>query len=560
MDSARRRETTREVRTAARATRLDGLWDALPLGVAAFDRGGRLALSNRRFRELAERLEAPAARTLDELLGRAADAAAASPDATAGGDAGSTGAPALRVAAQAALAGAPTPPLSLAFGAGPAAAFAELTLTPLPEGGFLATVADVTAAERARREVAEDLEEQFRVGNALYEYMLGERERLEQIADTRAHEVLRLQDKHARDRRLAAVGQLAAGVMHDVNNCLNPILAAAHLLMLRPDDPAAVCDYARRIAKAAESGAATAARVGRFIRQDPLPGGAERPVDLAVLADEVVAMTRPAWSMRGGGRVDLAFACTPGAVVRGVEGELRAALLNLVNNAIDAMPRGGTLTIATSVTPAGAAIEVSDTGVGMTAEVRERAFEPFFTTKGVAGSGLGLSEVYGIMKRHRGRAEIESALGRGSTVRLVFPPAPPPPPAADAGAAAVAGPGAPPRRRVPRRVLIVEDHAEGREFMRALLASDGHEVHAVGCVRDALALLSSPVDVLVTDIGLPDGDGREVIAAARARWPNVRAGVVTGWEPQTVDTGQAHFTLRKPVRPQDLLAIVAGDA
>ncbi|HKG91454.1 MAG TPA: ATP-binding protein [Gemmatimonadaceae bacterium] len=536
------------MRPAERAPHLEALWDALPLGAAAFDGLGRATRVNRRLREL---LGAPsyAGRTLDDLLG------------------GAQGADALRAAADAALRGAHPPTHRLVLSAagggsangprgparGPGAVTAELTLVPLPGGGFLATLLDITQAEQRQQELAEDLEEQFRVGNALYEYMLGERDRLEQIADARAHELLRLQEKHARDRRLAAVGQLAAGVMHDVNNCLNPIVAAAHLLTLRADDPAAVCDYARRIAKAAESGAATAARVGRFIRQDPLPGAAEQVVDLSVLADEVVAMTRPVWSMRAAGRVQLVFDCPPGAVVRGVEGELRAALLNLVYNAVDAMPDGGTLSLCAGAGVGGVTVEVRDTGIGMTAEVRERAFEPFFTTKGVAGSGLGLSEVYGIVRRHRGRAEIESAPGRGTTVRLVFPLVAP------AGGVA-APPASAPTRRVPKRVLIVEDHVDGREFMRALLASDGHAVDAVGCVRDALARLESPVDVVVTDIGLPDGSGWEVIAAARARWPNVRAGVVTGWEPHSVDTGQAHFTLRKPVRVQDLLAIVAADA
>ena len=113
---------------------------------------------------------------------------------------------------------------------------------------------------------------------------------------------------------------------------------------------------------------------------------------------------------------------------------------------------------------------MSDTGTGMSAEVRERAFEPFFTTKGVNGTGLGLAEVYGIARRHRGRAEIESAPGEGTTVRLVFPPA--------ARALRHAERRRCARIRAPKRVLLVEDHADSREFMQALLESDGHIVES----------------------------------------------------------------------------------
>src|SRR5829696_2339594 len=233
-----------------------------------------------------------------------------------------------------------------------------------------------------------------------------EAERLERMVQERTRELLALQEAAARDRRLAAVGQLAAGVMHDVNNALNPIMAAAYLLEMNAENPAAVRDYAVRIARAAETGAATAARVGRFIRQEPLLGAREDVVDLSVMVE---AMTRPLWQERAkGGVVKLEQTLADGALVRGIAGELREALLNLVQNALDAMAGGGTLRIVTQLTPSEASVAVSDTGTGMSEEVRERAFEPFFTTKGVNGTGLGLAEVYGIARRHRGRAEIES--------------------------------------------------------------------------------------------------------------------------------------------------------
>ena len=380
-----------------------------------------------------------------------------------------------------------------------------------------------------------------------------EADRLERMVQARTSELLALQEAASRDRRLAAVGQLAAGVMHDVNNALNPIMAAAYLLEMNAENPVAVRDYAVRIARAAETGAATAARVGRFIRQEPLLGSREAPVDLSVMVQEVVAMTRPLWQERAkGGIVKLEESLAATATVRGIAGELREALLNLVQNALDAMAGGGTLRIRTVADDNEVSVAVSDTGTGMSEEVRERAFEPFFTTKGVNGTGLGLAEVYGIARRHRGRAEIESKPGEGTTVRLIFPPG-----------AVPAMPDVVPPKHAPlaRRVLLVEDHHDSREFMQALLESDGHSVHAVKNVEEARARLedaSFPLDVLVTDIGLPDGSGWDLVAYARDVRPSLRIGVVTGWEPRNEQDPACDFTLRKPVGATDLLSQIAG--
>jgi PAS domain S-box-containing protein len=419
--------------------------------------------------------------------------------------------------------------------------------------GAVSVERDVT--ERTR--LATELEEQVRRSAALYERVSTEAERLERMVAARTQEVVELQEARARERRLAAVGQLAAGVMHDVNNALNPIMAAAHLLHLNADNPDAVRDYAARIAKAAETGATTAQRVGRFIRQDPLTSERDEAVDLVVIANEVVAMTRPLWAERAqGGVIQLHRTDDHGALARGIGGEVREAMLNLIQNALDAMPGGGTLAIITSVSGDDACIEVRDTGSGMTDEVRERAFEPFFTTKGTFGTGLGLSEVYGIMKRHRGRVELESRPGTGTTVRLCFPRV----------TSVIETP--PPTVVRPRRsqhILLVEDNLDGRAFMEEVLATDGHTIDSVSTAGEALTYLScgtgDPMyDLLLTDIGLPDGNGWDLVAEVRVRWPGLRIGVVTGWEGRTSLAGSADFVLRKPVRTNDLLDHVAADA
>jgi CheY-like chemotaxis protein len=239
--------------------------------------------------------------------------------------------------------------------------------------------------------------------------------------------------------------------------------------------------------------------------------------------------------------------------VRGIAGELREALLNLVQNALDAMNGGGRLGIRTTVSDQEARVEVRDSGTGMSAEVRERAFEPFFTTKGRAGTGLGLAEVYGIAKRHRGRAEIDSTPGSGTTIRLIFPRTLP---------RTVSEITENTVSRIARKVLLVEDHLDSREFMQALLESDGHSVDTAAGVSDATRLLecaSPQYEVLVTDIGFSDGSGWELITFAREHWPLMRIGVVTGWEARPGAGVEGDFILRKPVRTSELLAKVAGE-
>jgi len=267
-------------------------------------------------------------------------------------------------------------------------------------------------------------------------------------------------------------------------------------------------------------------------------------------------MTRPLWAERArGGQIHLKRELEPGAHVRGIAGELREALLNLVQNALDAMHMGGTLGIRTSNTESQVDLEVSDSGIGMSAEVRERAFEPFFTTKGQMGTGLGLAEVYGIVKRHRGDVAIESEQGKGTIVRIRLPRAPMPAPDTTKKP--------PARKRAQRRILLVEDHTDSREFMTALLETDGHIVTSVGTVTEAIERLDSPegaqFQVLVTDIGLPDASGWDLIPKAREKRPSLRIGVVTGWEGHNAPSEGADFMLRKPIRTAGFLSQVAGE-
>jgi PAS domain S-box-containing protein len=336
------------------------LVEALPLAVAVFDARLELVASNERYRELTGLGAGQALkRPIHSAFPNALGDLSAQVDAAAGGSA--------------------PPSARVAFRRGTGERLVDVTVTPLgagPGGGVVFAGVDVTDRDESR------------------------------------------------EARLAAVRQLASGVLHDINNVLNPIMAAAYLLQANAENAAAVRDYTARIATAVDLGAATAARVGRFIRQEPLQGiGAQELVDLSAVADEVTTMTRPSWAERAvGGPVQFRDDLAGGALVRGIAGELRAAVLNLVQNALDAMAaHGGTLGLRTKIAGDTAILEVSDTGAGMSPDVRERAFEPFFSTKGRGNAGLGLAEVYGIAKRHNGRAEIDTAPGVGTTIRLVFP-------------------------------------------------------------------------------------------------------------------------------------------
>ncbi len=380
---------------------------------------------------------------------------------------------------------------------------------------------------------------------------------IERLVEERSRALLASQEEQVRERRLAALGQLAAGVMHDVNNALNPIMAAAYLLRHHAESPEAVRDYADRIRKAAEIGAATASRVGRFIRQEPVHVGGDEVIDLSALADEVVDLTEPMRLRRSSEAQEVRVERQLGADVhmRGLPGEIREALLNLVQNAIDAMPKGGTLTLRTAVEGNEVCIAVRDTGVGMTEEVRERAFDPFFSTKGAGGTGLGLAEVYGIARRHRGSVAITSVPERGTEVLLRFP--------RWRERTGRPTPSQPLLPTQPQRILVVEDHDDGRDFLRRILEADGHTVTVAASVQEgehALEAAGPPFDLLLTDVGLPDGSGWSLVKTARARFPDLRVGVITGWEPQvgTSEAQAVEFVLRKPLRAAELKSHIAA--
>src|SRR5688500_8146511 len=287
------------------------------------------------------------------------------------------------------------------------------------------------------------------------------------------------QQQVMQQERLRALGQMASGIAHDINNAVSPMALYTEALLEREPN---LTERGRQqleiIQRAVGDGAQTVSRMGEFYRLRE-PQGSLHPVDLNVLVKQVVALTRARWSdmaQQRGVSIDMRLELGAGLPpVAAVDSQVRDALVNLVFNAVDAMPNGGPLTLRTRAAADSKAqivsLEVIDAGVGMDEDTRRRCLEPFFTTKGTRGTGLGLAMVYGVAQRHGANLEIESEPGKGTTVRLSFAVAPPPSSIATSSRKPAIG---------PTRILIVDDDPLLLKSLRDALESEGHEVTAAG--------------------------------------------------------------------------------
>ena len=383
------------------------------------------------------------------------------------------------------------------------------------------------------------------------------------------------QQAAAQQDRLRALGQMASGIAHDINNALSPAALYTESLLERETSLSAQArGQLQTIERAIGDVSATVARMREFYRpHDAQP--ALMPLLLDQLVRQVVDLTRARWSdmpQRRGVVIELQTELAPQLPhVPGIESEIREALVNLVFNAVDAMPDGGRLTLRTRVddpteTTAGApprtvCVDVIDTGIGMDEETSRRCLEPFFTTKGERGTGLGLAMVYGLVQRHGADLEIESAPGRGTTVSLRFPAAnvatDPAQPASD--------PDVP-----PLRILIVDDDPVLLESLRGVLQADGHFIAGASGGRDGIAALhrGTAFDVVITDLGMPEVDGRRVAVAVKQASPSTPVLLLTGWGQRLIADAEVpphvDVVLAKPPKLRELRAALArcsrGDA
>lgn len=379
----------------------------------------------------------------------------------------------------------------------------------------------------------------------------------------------RAQQAMVQEERLRALGHMASGIAHDINNALSPVsLYTESMLETEPDLSDRARSYLQTIKRAVDDVAQTVGRMREFYR----PRDAElalTPVQLNSMVQHVVDLTRARWSdipqQRGiviRALTDLAPALPK---IMGMEAEIREALTNLVFNAVDAMPEGGTLTLRTRLAaadrqPATIVVEIADTGVGMDEDTRLRCMEPFFTTKGDRGTGLGLAMVFGTMQRHGAGMEIESVPGAGTTVRLVF--AVPDLVPQEPGPTVVAL-EAPLRLRL----LLIDDNPVLLQSLRDALELDGHVVVTTDGGEAGIAAFRLSLGreeafaAVITDLGMPHLDGRRVAAMVKAASPATPVIMLTGWGKRLAAEGylppHVDRLLAKPPRLHELRETLA---
>ena len=354
-------------------------------------------------------------------------------------------------------------------------------------------------------------------------------------------------------QRLKAVGEMTGGIAHDFNNLLTSISGSAELLSRRLADDPELAPLVQAISRAAEGGAGHVRRLLSFSRTTVLARG---PVDLDLVLDQLEQLL--ARSLREDVELQI-MRPLPARWVDAEAMQLEAALLNLVLNAQDAMPRGGKIGLSVKpVSRPGEApevdIEVTDTGSGMGPQTLSRIFEPFFTTKEPGkGSGLGLAMVKAFVEQLGGRIAVDSQFGQGTRFTLTLKAAAAPAGRSVPGAAA----GVASTRHC--RVLMVEDDDVVRVTGRAMLEAMGHMVRTCSRAHEAIELLDSgeSFDILFTDLMMPGGmDGLELAATVRRLHPQMAVVLASGWADSEPQQGQGHpdsvHFLMKPYKMAEL--------
>jgi signal transduction histidine kinase len=443
-------------------------------------------------------------------------------------------------------------------------------------GTFLPVIvltADVTkkAKSRALRAGATDFltkpfdyeEVMQRVGNLMRTRQLhlqvrAQNENLEQIVEERTVELQKTlkqleetQQQSIQQERLHAFGTMASGVAHDFNNALSVILGFSEVALRECEgspDAKAQRYYLHNIVTAALDSAKMVTRLREFYR----PADSREPrvaVNLNELIQQAIAITQPKWKTLSQGKgvkitVQTELAALP--AVAADAAELREALTNLIFNAVDAMPDGGTITIRSAQENGNVIMRIEDTGTGMSEEVCRRCLEPFFTTKGERGTGLGLAMVYGIIERHDGTLEVRSIEGRGTSFIISLPKHTATEQIAQSDTASVAG---------PLRVLVADDQPLLCEILAEYLTNDCHSVVTAKNGREALEKFNdSKFDLVITDQVMPEMTGDKLAGAIKTQSPSTPVVLVTGFG-QALGNGIAEVTdyvLNKPVSVIDL--------
>lgn len=333
----------------------------------------------------------------------------------------------------------------------------------------------------------------------------------------------------SQQRRMEAMGQLASGITHDINNALVPILLYTESLLSSPDvNTEKQHRYLQAIQNAAQDIEHVATRMRAFYRKSD--AGELNEIMVCKLFDEVIDLTYPLWESaanKKGKKIRITRNVSGEPVIRANTSELRESLTNMIINSCDAIDEDGTISLIASQNTEGTLIAIQDTGHGMNEETVQRCVEPFFSTKGVDGTGLGLPAVFGMMQRYNGTMQIESRIGEGTSIQLYFPHNPE---EQDASQGIENEP-------YPEglKILLTEDDTRVLPVLKEMLQIDNHEVFTASTGTEAMNLLVNeyekglPFQVLITDYGMAHINGIQLAAQAREFQPEIPVILLTGW-------------------------------
>jgi len=332
----------------------------------------------------------------------------------------------------------------------------------------------------------------------------------------------RTENAFVQAERLRALGAMASGVAHDFNNVLAVILGRVELALEDVQDAKLKRDL-QIIQKTALDASSTVRRLQEFSRVRV--GHALEPVDIEQLihhALQMVESRKIQLKETGADNIDIVTNLSSVGSVLGDAAELKQALVNIIFNSIDAMPEGGNITVTSEQENGFAVVSISDTGSGIPDEIKGRIFDPFFTTKGSKGLGLGLSVTYGIVNRHGGKIDFESAVGEGATFVIKLPVAGEVEPKAPAKPKAHAATDA--------SILLIDDDTQVSEVLELMLKKMGHRVTVFNKGREAVnAFKDGQYDIVITDLGMPDLTGRDVAKAIKKVNAATPVLLITGW-------------------------------
>ena len=362
-------------------------------------------------------------------------------------------------------------------------------------------------------------------------------------------ELKRTQEQIIQSERLRALGQMASGIAHDFNNALTPILGYSDLLLNGPgilDDKPTTTSMLRDIKTAATDAAQTVRRLSEFYA--PARKAERKAIDVRNLIDSTLALTRPLWKEEKAAKginIQITAELNDVQHISGNESQLREMLTNLIFNAVDAMPKGGTITIKARKDTPFTAIEVNDTGTGMNEEVRRRCFEPFFTTKRKRGGGLGLSMVHGIVRQHEGNIEIQSEEGKGTAIIVRIPESATSEKRHHAQPVYLA--------EIPQlSILLIDDEDLVRQTIEACLKGDKHTVRTATEGKHGIEMFTKDhFDIVITDRAMPGVSGDQVAIEIKKINPNVPIIMLTGFGHIMKDTHQhphgVDLVINKPI-------------